>query len=123
MGGRLARLECVGGAENTIMSLKTTLKPGQQVTVTVSKDPTNLSAGKTLARIWLFNDATKRFADKHKNPILEYRGWGGRVKPVRTRGTVLRKPLKGSSTSFRLTTARIADLASVERFVTVATAG
>lgn len=93
---------------------------GQTVKITVKKIPLSAGGKKTLARVFLMDTKNRRYADERENKILDIRGWGGRLKPVQWRGSVLRVPKIGASCSIKASSAALADLKSIEKCVEVA---
>jgi len=99
------------------------VQPGTQVRVTLTADPTNEAAAKTLSRVFAADSANRkaRLARKRlRRNNMDPRRRGGRIWMVRPKAPRLYQPNKGDACNLRATTSLIRDLQSVSRFVNVA---
>lgn len=98
------------------------IKPGTIVSVTVTKNPTNESAAKTLSRLFAKDPVNKKERVRRKKLLattMEVRRRGGRPWEVRQKAPRLVMPLKGDGCRIFASSDVIRDLGSVERFVAV----
>ncbi len=98
------------------------VKPGSRVLVTVTADPTNEAAAKTLSRIFGRDLANRRKRLERKRiraKAFEGRQRGGRIWMVRPAAPRLVQPAKGDTCRILATSALLNDLGSVKRFVKV----
>lgn len=99
------------------------VQPGSTVRVTVTGDPTNEAAAKTLSRVFAADpgaraarQARKQLRQNKKDP----RTRGGRIWVVAPKAPRLFQPKKGDACRLFATSSLINDLRSVSRFVEVA---
>lgn len=98
------------------------IKPGTVVSVTVTKNPTNEAAAKTLSRIFAKDAANKRERVRRKKLLetaIDVRRRGGRPWEVRSKAPRLVQPVKGDGCKIFASSDVLRDLGSVERFVAV----
>ncbi|MFQ5502712.1 MAG: hypothetical protein ACE5EQ_10495 [Phycisphaerae bacterium] len=101
-------------------------KPGSTLHVTVTADPTNEAAAKTLSRVFAkdpIHRKTRVFRKKLRTLHMEGRHRGGRIWMVRPKAPRLVQPKKGDGCHLFATSALIRDLNSVARFVEVKAEG
>ncbi|MCG8409423.1 MAG: hypothetical protein MI923_29815 [Phycisphaerales bacterium] len=98
------------------------VQPGSQVSVTVTAEPTNEAAAKTLSRVFARDPANRKLRMQRKKLRLykmDGRQRGGRIWMVRPKAPRLCQPKKGDSCHLFTTSSLINDLRSVSRFVDV----
>lgn len=98
------------------------LKPGAKIAVTITKDPTNAAAAKTLSRLFAKDAANRRLGRKRQKMLqaaVTYIRRGGRPWANRPKAPALVKPARGTTCRLTTTTDMIHDLASVRRFVEI----
>lgn len=105
--------------------MATEIKPGTTINLTVTKNPTNEAAAKTLSRLFAKDPVNKRERVRRKKILsetMEVHRRGGRPWEVRQKAPRLVMPQKGDACKIHATTDVIKDLGSVTRFVAVKTA-
>lgn len=98
------------------------IKPGSKIKVTLTREPTNEAAAKTLARVFRSNPEGRRARVARKqlrSNQFDGRKRGGRIWMVMPKAPRLCQPEKGTSCDIVATSSIIRDLQSVERFVKV----
>ena len=98
------------------------VKPGTQVCVKVSAEPTNQAAAKTLSRVFARGRGGRKLRSSRKQlrtNHIEGRQRGGRTWMVRPKAPRLCQPKKGDDCIVFATSALINDLRSLVRFVEV----
>ncbi len=102
--------------------MATDIKPGSRVHVTVTRNPSNEAAEKTLSRLFAKDPATRR-PRLHRKKLLqramENRRRGGRLWEVHMHAPAFVQPKKGDDCKIFATSAVLGDLGSVARFVDV----
>ncbi len=102
------------------------VQPGKTIDVTVTTDPTNEAAAKTLSRVFASDPANRkqrRIRKELRTNNMDGRQRGGRIWMVRPKAPRLFQPNKGDTCKLFATTALLNDLRSVSRFVEVKPVG
>lgn len=98
------------------------IKPGTKISLTVTKNPTNEAAAKTLSRLFAKDPVNKRERVRRKKLLsdaMEVHRRGGRPWEVRSKAPRLVQPKKGDACRISATTDVLKDLGSVTRFIAV----
>lgn len=98
------------------------VQPGSNISVTVTANPTNQAAAKTLSRVFASDPANRKQRAQRKKlrtNMMDGRQRGGRIWMVRPKAPRLFQPKKGDACQLFATSALIRDLRSVSRFIEI----